>query len=106
MANALTMVYLPGPVEWPYGGKSRIRTTRKEGRWIQPAGVPTPTSIFTGRRSWRRWRTPSDFSEPSGRRGREGDVVRIVTGRGRGGGGAPIRTRVRTLLRRLSRKAP
>jgi DNA-nicking Smr family endonuclease len=28
-------------------------------------------------------------------------VVRVVTGRGRGGGGAPIRTRVRTLLRRL-----
>lgn len=26
-------------------------------------------------------------------------VVRVVTGRGRGGGGAPIRTRVRTLLR-------
>ncbi|HKU62135.1 MAG TPA: Smr/MutS family protein [Gemmatimonadales bacterium] len=30
---------------------------------------------------------------------RPGGVVRIVTGRGRGGGGAPIRTRVRTLLR-------
>ncbi|MEO8201785.1 MAG: Smr/MutS family protein [Gemmatimonadota bacterium] len=28
-------------------------------------------------------------------------VVRLITGRGRGGGGAPIRTRVRTLLRRL-----
>lgn len=28
-------------------------------------------------------------------------VVRLVTGRGQGGGGAPIRTRVRTLLRRL-----
>ena len=28
-------------------------------------------------------------------------VVRVVTGRGRGGDGAPIRTRVRTLLRRL-----
>jgi hypothetical protein len=27
-------------------------------------------------------------------------VVRLVTGRGRGGGGAPIRTRVRTLLRK------
>jgi DNA-nicking Smr family endonuclease len=32
-------------------------------------------------------------------RARPGGVVRIVTGRGRGGGGAPIRTRVRTLLR-------
>ncbi|HXW96766.1 MAG TPA: Smr/MutS family protein [Gemmatimonadales bacterium] len=32
---------------------------------------------------------------------RRGSVVRIITGRGRGGGGAPIRTRVRTLLRRL-----
>jgi hypothetical protein len=27
--------------------------------------------------------------------------VRIVTGRGRSGGGAPIRTQVRTLLKRL-----
>jgi DNA-nicking Smr family endonuclease len=32
---------------------------------------------------------------------RPGAVVRVVTGRGRGGGGAPIRTRVRTLLRRM-----
>jgi DNA-nicking Smr family endonuclease len=32
-------------------------------------------------------------------RARPGGVVRIVTGRGRGGAGAPIRTRVRTLLR-------
>jgi DNA-nicking Smr family endonuclease len=35
------------------------------------------------------------------RKARPGAAVRIVTGRGRGGGGAPIRTRVRTLLRRL-----
>ena len=35
------------------------------------------------------------------RKARPGGVVRVVTGRGRGGGGAPIRTRVRTLLRRL-----
>jgi DNA-nicking Smr family endonuclease len=35
------------------------------------------------------------------RKARPGASVRIVTGRGRGGGGAPIRTRVRTLLRRL-----
>lgn len=34
-------------------------------------------------------------------RARRGAVVRLITGRGRGGGGAPIRTRVRTLLRRL-----
>jgi DNA-nicking Smr family endonuclease len=32
---------------------------------------------------------------------RPGGVVRIITGRGRAGGGAPIRTRVRTLLRQL-----
>jgi DNA-nicking Smr family endonuclease len=32
---------------------------------------------------------------------RRGGVVRLITGRGRSGGGAPIRTRVRTLLRRL-----
>lgn len=32
---------------------------------------------------------------------RPGCVVRLITGRGRAGGGAPIRTRVRTLLRAL-----
>jgi DNA-nicking Smr family endonuclease len=32
---------------------------------------------------------------------RRDGVVRLITGRGRGGGGAPIRTRVRTLLRGL-----
>lgn len=32
---------------------------------------------------------------------RRGGIVRVITGRGRGGGGAPIRTRVRSLLRRL-----
>jgi DNA-nicking Smr family endonuclease len=35
---------------------------------------------------------------------RPGGIVRIVTGRGRGGAGAPIRTRVRGLLR-LQREA-
>jgi DNA-nicking Smr family endonuclease len=34
-------------------------------------------------------------------RARPGSVVRLITGRGRSGGGAPIRTRVRGLLRRL-----
>ncbi len=34
-------------------------------------------------------------------RARPGAVVRLITGRGRSGGGAPIRTRTRTLLRRL-----
>lgn len=34
-------------------------------------------------------------------RARPGGVVRLITGRGRSGGGAPIRTRVRTLLRAL-----
>jgi DNA-nicking Smr family endonuclease len=32
---------------------------------------------------------------------RPGAVVRVITGRGRAGGGAPIRTRVRTQLRAL-----
>lgn len=32
---------------------------------------------------------------------RPGGVVRLITGRGRGGGGAPIRSRVRALLRAL-----
>jgi DNA-nicking Smr family endonuclease len=36
------------------------------------------------------------------RKARPGATVRIVTGRGRSGGGAPIRARVRTLLKRLS----
>lgn len=35
------------------------------------------------------------------RKARPGAVVRVITGRGRAGGAAPIRTRVRTLLRRL-----
>ena len=34
-------------------------------------------------------------------RARPGGVVRLITGRGKSGGGAPIRTRVRSLLRRL-----
>ncbi len=34
-------------------------------------------------------------------RARPGAVVRLITGRGRSGGGTPIRTRTRTLLRRL-----
>jgi len=32
---------------------------------------------------------------------RPGGIVRLITGRGRAGSGAPIRTRVRTLLRTL-----
>ena len=32
---------------------------------------------------------------------RPGAIVRMVTGRGKGGGDAPIRSRTRTLLRRL-----
>jgi DNA-nicking Smr family endonuclease len=32
---------------------------------------------------------------------RPGSVVRLITGRGRAGGGAPVRTRVRGLLRGL-----
>jgi DNA-nicking Smr family endonuclease len=35
------------------------------------------------------------------RQARPGGVVRLVTGRGRAGGGAPIRTRVRTMLRAM-----
>jgi DNA-nicking Smr family endonuclease len=31
-------------------------------------------------------------------RARPGDVVRLITGRGRSGGGAPIRSRIRALL--------
>ncbi len=34
-------------------------------------------------------------------RARPGGIVRLITGRGRGGGGSPIRTRVRGLLRTL-----
>lgn len=34
-------------------------------------------------------------------RARPGGVVRLITGRGRGGGGAPIRTGTRTLLKAL-----
>jgi DNA-nicking Smr family endonuclease len=34
-------------------------------------------------------------------RARPGGVVRLITGRGRGGRGSPIRTRIRSLLRSL-----
>ena len=34
-------------------------------------------------------------------RARPGAVVRLITGRGRAGGGSPVRDRVRSLLRRL-----
>ena len=34
-------------------------------------------------------------------RARPGAVVRLITGRGRGGGAAPIRSRVRVLLRTM-----
>ena len=43
---------------------------------------------------------PSDSCEAQAR-ARPGGVVRLITGRGRSGGGAPIRTRVRSLLRGL-----
>ena len=36
---------------------------------------------------------------------RPGSIVRLITGRGRAGGGAPIRTRVRGLLRTLKESA-
>lgn len=35
---------------------------------------------------------------------RPGAVIRVITGRGRSGGGAPVRTRVRTLLRTLQKQ--
>ena len=36
---------------------------------------------------------------------RPGGVVRLITGRGRAGGGAPIRTRVRTLLKTMQQRS-
>ncbi len=36
------------------------------------------------------------------RKARPGASVRLITGRGRSGGGAPVRTRVRTLLRSMA----
>jgi DNA-nicking Smr family endonuclease len=44
-------------------------------------------------------RNAEQFLRAQGRAGRR--VVRLITGRGRAGGGAPTRTRIRTLLRRL-----
>jgi len=38
------------------------------------------------------------------KRARPGGVIRLITGRGRGGSGAPIRTRVRVLLRGLKER--
>ena len=59
-----------------------------------------PRSTFTGRRCSRRVANAEHFLRVAGA-GPPGGVVRLITGRGRAGGGAPIRTRVRTLLRRL-----
>ena len=36
---------------------------------------------------------------------RPGGIVRLITGRGRSGGGAPIRTRIRGMLRTLKESA-
>jgi DNA-nicking Smr family endonuclease len=38
------------------------------------------------------------------KRARPGGLIRLITGRGRGGAGAPIRTRVRALLRGLKER--
>ena len=64
----------------------------------RPAGRDARSARPDGART--RSRTRSGFSAPR-RKARPGGVVRVITGRGRGGGGAPIRTRVRTLLRTL-----
>jgi DNA-nicking Smr family endonuclease len=62
-------------------------------------GVPEHTYDLHGQRVEEAARNVEQFLLGQARAGRK--LVRVITGRGRSGGSAPIRTRVRTLLRRL-----
>lgn len=66
------------------------------GDWTDRA--PAMTFDLHGQSVLEAVRNAGQFLE-SQRKARPGAVVRLVTGRGRGGGAAPIRTRVRTLLK-------
>jgi DNA-nicking Smr family endonuclease len=64
------------------------------------ARSPQATFDLHGQSVLEALRSAEQFLRAQGK-ARPGAVVRLITGRGRSGQGAPIRTRVGTLLRRL-----
>ena len=66
--------------------------------WIDRS--PEATFDLHGQSVLEALRSAEQFLRAQGK-ARPGAVVRLITGRGRAGQGAPIRTRVGTLLRRL-----
>lgn len=67
---------------------------------LLPGTRPEATFDLHGQTTLEAEQNAEAFLRSQRRAGRR--VVRLITGRGRHGGGSPIRTRVRTLLRRLS----
>lgn len=67
---------------------------------LLPTSRPEATFDLHGQSVLEAERNTEHFLRAQRKAGRR--VVRLVTGRGKGGGSAPIRTRVRTLLRRLT----
>lgn len=68
---------------------------------LLPGSRPEATFDLHGQTALEAERSAEAFLRSQARAGRR--VVRLITGRGRHGGGvAPIKTRVRTLLRRLT----
>lgn len=67
---------------------------------LLPGTRPEATFDLHGQTTAEAERNAEAFLRSQRRAGRR--VVRLITGRGKGGGAAPVRTRVRTLLRRLA----
>jgi len=67
---------------------------------LLPTSRPEATFDLHGQSVLEAERSAEQFLRAQRKAGRR--VVRLVTGRGKGGGGAPVRTRVRTLLKRLT----
>lgn len=67
---------------------------------LLPGTRPEATFDLHGQTTFEAEQNAEAFLRSQRRTGRR--VVRLITGRGKGGGAAPVRTRVRTLLRRLA----
>lgn len=67
---------------------------------LLPGTRPEATFDLHGQTTLEAERNAEAFLRSQRRAGRR--VVRLITGRGKRGGAAPVRTRVRTLLRRLA----
>lgn len=67
---------------------------------LLPGTRPEATFDLHGQTTLEAERNAESFLRSQRRAGRR--VVRLITGRGKGGGAAPVRSRVRTLLRRLT----